>query len=483
MPDDERGQFLGEAPEAADAVGGEQVEVDADVDAAVAEVPVRGAAQPVVGEQGAEVAQVRAEPGGRHRAVLPAGPRLGAVGHPGGGAGGVLADPPEGALAGGVVDDEAVGGVGGPRQRLGVAAGLGAGGAAGLHEEPGAAPGQAARVGDEVGGHPLDGERGVRQQAGGGLGGGGLVGVAEDGQRAGGRGLDQADGGLGDQAEGALGAAEEAGQVGAAFGEQGVQGVAGDAARQFGVAGAEQGEVAVDEVAQAVGGSGPVARGEVVGGAPVGTDVEGVDVVGGRPPGDRVGAAGVVADHPAEGAAAVRGGVGAEGEAVRGGGVAEPVEDQAGLDAGGACLGVEGEQAVHMPGEVEDDAGAGGLPGDGGARAPGDHGHAVLPADREGGGHVVGVARGDRAERHAPVVGGVHGVQGAGGDGEVGLAGDPGGQRTGQVGAEDLFGGGGGGGMGGPRSGAAWAGAGGRSRRTVTPVPTVRTGPPRVRVA
>ncbi|BDH51333.1 hypothetical protein JCM18897A_36890 [Streptomyces sp. JCM 18897] len=38
-------------------------------------------------------------------------------------------------------------------------------------------------------------------------------------------------------------------------------------------------------------------------------------------------------------------------------------------------------------------------------------------------------------------------------------------------------------GMGGPRSGAAWAGAGGRSRRTVTPAPTVRTGPPRVRVA
>lgn len=142
MPDDERGQFLGEAPEAADAVGGEQVEVDTDVDAAVAEVPVRGAAQPVLGEQGAEVAQVRAEPGGRHRAVLPAGPRLGAVGHPGGGAGGVLADPPEGALAGGVVDDEAVGGVGGPCQCLGVAPGLGAGGAARLDEEPGAAAGR-----------------------------------------------------------------------------------------------------------------------------------------------------------------------------------------------------------------------------------------------------------------------------------------------------------------------------------------------------
>ena len=138
------------------------------------------------------------------------------------------------------------------------------------------------------------------------------------------------------------------------------------------------------------------------------------------------------------------GGVGAEGEAVRGGGVAEPVEDQAGLDAGGAGPGVEGEQAVHVPGEVEDDAGTGGLPGDRGARAPGDHGHAVRAAHREGGGHVVGVARGDRTQRHAPVVGGVHRVQRAGGGREVALARDLGGQGTGQVGAEDLLGGGGG---------------------------------------
>ena len=87
---------------------GQQVEVDADVDAAVAEVPVRDAAQAVVGQQGAEVAQVGAEPGGRHGRVLPAGPGLAAgrarVAVPGA----VLADPPQRGRLGRVGDDPAV---------------------------------------------------------------------------------------------------------------------------------------------------------------------------------------------------------------------------------------------------------------------------------------------------------------------------------------------------------------------------------------
>ena len=57
----------------------EQVEVDPDVQAAVAEVAVVDAAAAVPGQHAVELAQVGAEPLGRHRRVLPAGPRLAAV--------------------------------------------------------------------------------------------------------------------------------------------------------------------------------------------------------------------------------------------------------------------------------------------------------------------------------------------------------------------------------------------------------------------
>ena len=58
---------------------GREVEVDPDVQAAVAEVPVVDAAATVAGEHAVELAQVGAEPLRRHRGVLPARPRLAAV--------------------------------------------------------------------------------------------------------------------------------------------------------------------------------------------------------------------------------------------------------------------------------------------------------------------------------------------------------------------------------------------------------------------
>ncbi len=63
---------------AEDADAGARLErhVDADVDAAVAEVAVRQAVEAVLGEERVELAQVGAEPLGRHGRVLPARPRL-----------------------------------------------------------------------------------------------------------------------------------------------------------------------------------------------------------------------------------------------------------------------------------------------------------------------------------------------------------------------------------------------------------------------
>ncbi len=65
-------------------------------------------------------------------------------------------------------------------------------------------------------------------------------------------------------------------------------------------------------------------------------EVEGVDVVDGFAAHEGVDAAGVVADHAADGAAAVGGGIGGEGEGEFFCGVADAIEDDAGLDVDGA---------------------------------------------------------------------------------------------------------------------------------------------------
>lgn len=275
----------------------------------------------------------------------------------------------------------------------------------------------------------------MREQTGGRFGGGGLVGVAEYGERTGRRGLDQSYGRLRHHSERSLAAAEGAGEVGAAFGQEGVQGVSGDAARELGESGAQRGEVGADESGesgQSLGGRSP---GQAQGVAAVAGHGQGVRVVGGGAPGDRVRAAGVVADHAAQRAAAVRGRVGAEGEAVRGGGGAQLVQDHARLDDGGAGDRVQLDDLPQVAGEIEHDAGAGGLPRDGGAAAARHHGHPVRAADRERGGHVVGVTRGDDAQRYAAVVGGVHRRQRPGGGSEVDLAADRGAQGLCEFGA------------------------------------------------
>ena len=68
-------------------------------------------------------------------------------------------------------------------------------------------------------------------------------------------------------------------------------------------------------------------------GSVVEQDVEGFDVVDGLAAHQRVDAAGVVADHSAQRAAAVRRGIGREGEFVLLGFGAQRVEDDSGLDA------------------------------------------------------------------------------------------------------------------------------------------------------
>ncbi len=244
-------------------------------------------------------------------------------------------------------------------------------------------------------------------------------------------GVDEPDPGAEHDDAGALGADEGLGDVEVLLVEQLRQVVAGDPSRDLREPGADRGEVAVAHVAQ--GGEDPTALATlldgrvqlVVGhrpdgeaGAAVGEHLELEHLVGGERAGavelghHRVGAAGVVADHPAEGVAVVRRGVGAVGEAVLGGGVAQPVEGAAGLDPRRAVLGVDRLDRGEVLGEVDDDPDVARLAGQAGAPAAAGQRHAVLTARGDRRHDVVEGLRHDDTERHLAVVRRVRGVGG-----------------------------------------------------------------------
>src|SRR5690606_6497756 len=147
-----------------------------------------------------------------------------------------------------------------------------------------------------------------------------------------------------------------------------------------------------------------------------------------------MGAAGVVADHAAEGAPVVGGGVRAEGEPVLGDGGAQCVEDDPGFDDGAAGFRVHAEDAVEVAGGVHDHAGSEGWSPAGGAAAALGDADSGFPADFDGGGDVVGVAGVDDAEGDAAVDGGVSGVERPGEGGEVDVAADGYGEGPGERG-------------------------------------------------
>ncbi len=121
-------------------------------------------------------------------------------------------------------------------------------------------------------------------------------------------------------------------------------------------------------------------------------------------------AAGVVADHSADRAAVVRRGVGAEGEVVFLGGVAQVIEDDARPDPREALPGVHLGDVVHVLREVEHDGDVAALSGQGGPAAAGEDRRAVLARQGHGGDDIVRATRQHDADRDLPVVRGVGGV-------------------------------------------------------------------------
>ncbi len=124
-------------------------------------------------------------------------------------------------------------------------------------------------------------------------------------------------------------------------------------------------------------------------------------------------AAGIVADHAAERATVVGCGIGREGEVVLLGCGAQSVEDNSGLDAGDAAVGVDLENGRHVFREVEDDGGVTALSGERGASAARKQRSVVVAAQGNGGENVFFIAGNYDADRHLAIIGAVGCIEGA----------------------------------------------------------------------
>ncbi len=246
------------------------------------------------------------------------------------------------------------------------------------------------------------------------------VGETEDHQRAVPRRVDQPELRRQHDRAGALGADEDPGEVEAVLRQQLLKRVARDLSREATEPRAQQFQVGLGEFVQpsderatlAPLGGGPVdlLTGHLPDGhhgAAIGHDLKLQNVLRRTAPGERVRAAGVVTDHPAEGATAVRRGVGAEEEPVRGRGGLQVVQDDARLHGGLTGRRVEFQKPVVEAREVQHDAGAHGLPGGTGARAPAGDREPEFAAGGHGVDHLLPGAGEDDGARHPPVVGGV----------------------------------------------------------------------------
>ena len=189
--------------------------------------------------------------------------------------------------------------------------------------------------------------------------------------------LDQAAGSFEDRDASTLGPDQRAGHMEAVFGEQVVEVVSGNAARNIGKLAANLLAIAVGEGFEAgvdLGAAATFAQEAVevfvAGGADmqalavIGENLKRLDVVVGLAGHDRVHAAGVVADHASKGAAVMGRGIGREGEVVFLGRGAKRVEDDSRLHARDAARGIYFKNGRHVLRKVEDDGGVATLSGE-----------------------------------------------------------------------------------------------------------------------
>ncbi len=461
--DDQLGSLTQEAAPDLDAFNRTGVEGDARMDAAVAEVAVERGLVAMAVDQRLELPQVIAEAQRIDRGIFPSDDGIGFVGVDGqrGGGGRGFADGPD-ALAHRRVGDQ-------PRGRCGRPAGIVSNQCLGLcargldrccaelDHDPGIARRQQRDVGaaqpalaqaaddafvEALGGDRLGGENFRNRVAG-------LVNVGEAKHQDHPRLRTGHQPGFcfqGDDA-GAFGADQRAGDVEAVFWQQLVEVVAGDAALDFGETRPDQVGILVAQVAQppvdftaaatAADDAHQIVFGRRADGqaqAVVGQDVQRFDIVDGLARHHRMRAAGIVADHAAQGAAAVGRRIGAEGQRMPFGGIAQRVADGAGLDARGFCRRIDLEHAVQVFRGVDDHGNVDALAVLRGAAAARQDRHSELAADIDRLDDVVDVAREHHADRDLAVIRRVGGITCPGSGVEADFAADAAGQRFGEGG-------------------------------------------------
>ena len=408
--DDEVGCGGHEVPEPAGAARPVKSEPDAQVDASLAEVAVRGARQPVVPEQRAQLAQVGREPGRRDGGVLEPRPGRATVRQARGSPGALLADAPQHALRLRILDaaglrprQAGTHGRGEPRR---VVPGLRGRLAAGLEQQPGTARRQEPGVpprGQQVRREALGRERTLREEGRDCRRRRDVVREGEHEQVADRRHPDEAHRRRRDHRAGALGAGQRACDVRSTLWEQPVQQVPGDPARpgrQLApdprpVDGQQLPDPCLEHRPQRHSTCGrTLAQLPHSPPDPVGGDhLEAQQVLRRRSPVDAVGAAGIVADHPADGAPAMRGRVGADAEAVTRGGDVDVVEDRPGEHGDGGGRGVQRKDPCEVQARVHDEPAADRVAGDAGSRAAHRERDARLGRHPDHGRQVVQVAR------------------------------------------------------------------------------------------
>ena len=133
-------------------------------------------------------------------------------------------------------------------------------------------------------------------------------------------------------------------------------------------------------------------------------------------------AAGVVADHAAERAAAVRCRIGSEGQCKLLRRLAHAIEHDAGLHMDGARNRIDCAHPVHVLRKVKNDGGVRALAGDRGAASAREYRRAQAAADGDRGDHIVLVPGNDKPDGDMAIVRRVGGVGGPGSSVETNLA-------------------------------------------------------------
>jgi len=126
----------------------------------------------------------------------------------------------------------------------------------------------------------------------------------------------------------------------------------------------------------------------------------------------RMHAAGIVADVAADRAAVLGGRVRSKGQPVAEGRATQAVVDHPRLHPSVLLVRIQLEDMVHVPGEIQHYRDVAALPGQTGARAASQHRRTEFATNRKGADHIVLVARDHHADGHLPVIGSVGGVEG-----------------------------------------------------------------------